>query len=81
MVYHFILIADEYILLEDSDNENYYGLKFMIMIIRLHRIRIYRCETGLSIPLKDSNKLLELNFKDIVKVCIVTTNQAKAKLV
>lgn len=54
------------VLLEENKNENYYyDEKYMIMIIRLHKIRIYKC---LSIPLQDSNLLHELDFGDIEKV-------------
>ena len=59
-------IVGEYVLWEDSNNENYYHKKYMITIIRFRQIRIYDCEV--SIPLNDSSKHLELDFNDIDKV-------------
>ena len=63
--------VDGFVLLEDSANENYYDLKYMIMIIRYHKIRIY--PNG---P-EDSTILLEFDLKDIIKVVIVKLNWTK----
>ena len=61
--------VDGRILLEDSQHKNYYGSKFMIIIVRLHQLRIYTCEQEqLLVPLSDRDKVLEVYFGDITKV-------------
>ena len=68
--------ADEFVHLEDGVEENYYGWKYMIMIIRLQKIKIYKIKNDeVSYPLKNSDKCLELDFKDIVKVIIANESE------
>lgn len=58
--------VDGYILLEDSVHKIYFKEKFMIIIIRLRKLRIYKVVND-KLP-SDGPIVVELNFEDILEV-------------